>query len=73
MDYHEHNISQDGIIRMSTDGSTFRDVEEKWTHFKEEPHNVTLSLEADGVNQYIVKRSIYLVSPIFVINNNIPP
>ena len=39
--------------------------------FKEEPRNVRLSLVADGVNPYAKKRSIYLVWPIFVINNNI--
>ena len=42
---------------MPADGSTFRDMEEKWPHFKEEPHN----------------HRIYTMWPIFVINNNIPP
>ena len=38
-DYHAWNRSQDDLIRMPTDGSAFRDIEEKWPHFKEEPHN----------------------------------
>ena len=37
MDYHARNICQDDIIQMPADGSTFRDMEEKWPHFKEEP------------------------------------
>lgn len=52
---------------------TFIDIEEKWPHFKEEPHDLRLSLAADRVNLFREIRSIYLVWPIFVINNNIPP
>ena len=58
---------------MSTDGSTFKEIEETWSHFKEEPHNLKLSLAVDGVNPYRDMRSVYSVWPIFFINNNIPP
>jgi hypothetical protein len=58
---------------MSADGSAFREIEEKWADFKDEPRNVRLSLAADGVNPFIEIRSIYSVWPIFVINNNISP
>jgi hypothetical protein len=58
---------------MSADGSTFREIEEKWADFKDEPCNVRLSLAADSVNPFRELRSIYSVWPIFVIKNNIPP
>ena len=58
---------------MPIDGSTFKDIEEKWPHFKEEPQNLRLSLATDGVNPYAEMRSIYSMRPIFVINNNLPP
>ena len=35
MDYHARNISQDEIIQIPAYGSAFRDMEEKWPHFKE--------------------------------------
>jgi hypothetical protein len=73
MDYHACNISGYGVLRMPVDGSTFREIEEKWAYFKDEPRNVRLSLAADGVNPFRELRSIYSVWPIFVINNNIPP
>jgi hypothetical protein len=73
MDYHACNRSEDGVLRMPVDGSVFREIEEKWADFKDEPHNVRLSLAADGVNPFGELRSIYSVWPIFVINNNIPP
>ena len=73
MDYHACNISGDGVLRMFSDGFAFREIEEKWADFKDEPHNVRLSLEVDGVNPFREIRSIYSVWPIFVINNNIPP
>ena len=72
MDYHARNISQDDIIRIPAYGSAFRDMEEKWPHFKEEPRNLRISLAADGVNPFADMRSVYTVWPIFVINNNIP-
>ena len=58
---------------MPADDYAFREIEEKYVDFKNEPHNVRLSLEADGVNPFGELRSTYSVWPIFVINNNIPP
>ena len=52
MDYQARNISQDDFIRITTDGSAFRDMKEKWPHFKEEPCNIRISLAADGVNPF---------------------
>ena len=65
MDYHARNRSQDDVIRMPADGTAFRDIEEKWPHFKEEPRNLRISLAADGVNPFSHMRSIY--------KYNIPP
>ena len=73
MDYHARNRSGDDILRIPIDGSPFRDMEEKWPYFKEEPRNVRLSLAGDDVNPFAEMRSIYSVWPVFVINNNIPP
>ena len=39
MCFHARNRSQDDVIRIPVDGSSFRDMEEKWPHFKEEPRN----------------------------------
>ena len=60
-------------MRMLADGSAFKEIEEIWLHFKDEPCNLKLSLAVDGVNPYGDLRSVYSVWPIFVINNNIPP
>ena len=49
------------------------EIEEKWPRFKEEAQNLRLSLATDSVNPYGEMRSIYLVWPIFVIKNNLPP
>jgi Transposase family tnp2 len=73
MDFHAKNRSGDGVLRIPTDGSAFREIEEKYVDFKNEPRNVRLSLAADGVNPFGELRSTYSVWPIFVINNNIPP
>ena len=43
---------------MPADGSAFRDMEEKWPHFKEEPRNLRISLAADGVNPFAHMKSI---------------
>ena len=58
---------------MPIDDSTFKEIEETWSHFIEEPRNLKLSLAADGANPYGDMRSVYSVWPFFVINNNIPP
>ena len=58
---------------MPADGLAFKEIEGKWPHFKEEPHNLKLSLAKNGVNPFGEMRSTYSVWPVFVINNNIPP
>ena len=58
---------------MHVDGSIFKDIEEKWLHFKQEPQNCRLSLAANDVNTFGGMIFFYLVWPIFVINNNLPP
>ena len=73
MDFHEKNKSEDDLPRMPTDGSTLKNIEEKLSIFKEEPCNVILSLEVDGVNPFGELCSTYSVWPICFINNNLPP
>ena len=73
MDFHAKNKSLDDVLRMPADGSALKFIEEKWPIFKEEPHNVKLSLAADGVNPFGEICSTYSVWPVFVINNNLPP
>jgi hypothetical protein len=58
MDYHAHKRSGDGVLRMPTDGSAFREIDEKWANFKDEPRNVRLSMTVDGVNPFGEIRSI---------------
>jgi hypothetical protein len=65
MDYHARKKSEDGVLQMSVDGSAFKEIEEKWADFKDEPRNVRLSLAADGVNTFRELRSIYSMWPIF--------
>jgi hypothetical protein len=72
MDYHAQNRSENDVLRMSADGSLYKNIEERWPIFKEEPRNVRILLAADGVNPFGELRSIYSVWPIFVINNNLP-
>jgi hypothetical protein len=73
MGFHAKNKSQDNVLRMLADGSTLNYIEEKWPIFKEEPHNVRLSLAIDGVNPFGELHSTYSVCLVFFINNNLPP
>ena len=73
MDYHAKNRSEDGVLRIPTDGSALKNIEEKWPIFKDEPRNVRLLLAADGFNPFGEIRFTYLVWHVFIINNNLPP
>ena len=68
MDYHARNKTQDDVIRIPVDGSSFRDMEEKWPHFKQEPRNLRIYLAADGVNPFVEMRSVYSVWHIFLLS-----
>ena len=52
MDYNAKNRIQDDAIQIPADGFAFRDMEEKWPHFKEEPRNLRISLAANCVNPF---------------------
>ena len=58
---------------MLADGSTFKNIEEIWPHFKYEPRNLRIYLAANGVNPFGELRSTYSVWHVFVIDNRIPP
>jgi hypothetical protein len=73
MDYHARNRSGDGVLQIPINGYAFREIEEKWEDFKDEPRKVRLALVTDGVNPFRELRYIYSVWHIFVINNKIPP
>jgi hypothetical protein len=73
MDFHAKKGSQDDVLRIPTYGFALKYIKEKWPIFKEEPHNVRLSLATDGVNPFERICSTYSVWLVFVINNNLPP
>ena len=66
MDCNACNRSGDGVLRMPANGFSFREIEEKWVNFKDEPRNVRLSLAVNSVNRFREIRSIYSVWPIFL-------
>ena len=73
MDFHAKNRSGYGVLCMPANGSALKCIEEKWPIFKEEPHNVRISLAVDDVNPFGELRSTYSMWHVFVINNNLPP
>ena len=46
---------------MNVDGYDFKDIEDRWPIFKEEPHNLKLSLAADDANPFGEMRYFYSV------------
>jgi hypothetical protein len=65
--------SHNGVMWMVLHGSSFMDIKEKWLTFRDEPRNVKILLEDNGVDLSIEMRSIYLVWSIFILNNNMYP
>ena len=39
-------------MQIPVNGSTSRDIKEKWSIFRNEPHNVRLVMETNGVNPF---------------------
>ena len=72
MYYHAGHRHLYDFMQILGDGFAFRDVEEIWPIFKEEPCNVRLSFVVDGVNPFRELITNYSVLTIFVINNNLP-
>ena len=45
-------MSVGGVLRILTNGYAFREIEEKWLAFKDEPCNIRLLLAADNANPF---------------------
>ena len=55
------------------DSMEMNHIEDTWLDkFKDEVHNLRLSISIDGVNPYSQPNTTYIIWPIVVINNNIP-
>ena len=66
MDFHAKNRSWYNVLWMHVDGFSLKYIEEKWPLFKEEPRNVRLSLEVDGVNPFGEIHFMYSMWPTFL-------
>ena len=62
MDCHSWKRSEDGVIKIHVDGTSFRNIEEIWATFKEEPYNARISLIVDGVNPFREIKPSYSVA-----------
>ena len=60
-------------MRIPDDSIAMKHIEDTWPDkFKDEVHNLRLSIAMDGANPYSLQNTNYYVWPIVVINNNIP-
>jgi hypothetical protein len=73
MNYHAHGRSQDGVMRMAADRKYWKEIEEKWSHLRNEQGNARISLAMDGVNPFGDLITTYSIWHVLIINNNLPP
>lgn len=73
MDWQAKKKSRDKIMRIPANCGGFKCVEDKWTMFINEPHNIKMGISLDGVNPLSIQNTQYSVCPVIVINYNIPP
>ena len=62
IDYHTRNRSQDEIMQMPIDGSTFKEIEEKWPHFKEDSNVMLMVVDlVKGLRGGEVHRNLLMI------------
>lgn len=61
MSWHKNTRSTDDIMRVPADSPAWKHIEEKWSHFSEDPRNIRLGIAMDGVNPFGLKSSTWSV------------
>jgi hypothetical protein len=67
------NQSQDGKQRHIGDSVHWKNINEKYPDFAEEPRNVRFGLSLDGMNPFGDKNNVYSCWPVTLLNYNLPP
>lgn len=73
MTWHGQNISRDGKMRGPYDSPQWEHIRARHCEFEADFRNVHLGLCADGLNPFGQKRSTHSLTPVLLMNYNIPP
>ena len=73
MTWHTDNVSTDGRMRGPYDLPQWSHVREKHAEFEVDSRNINLGMCADGINPHSQKKSTHSLSPVMLLNYNIPP
>jgi hypothetical protein len=72
--WHASYRTELGVMKIPPDSISMNHTEDTWPNkFKDEVRSLRLSTDMDGVHSYSLQNTNYLVWPMVVINNNIPP
>ncbi|XP_074351722.1 uncharacterized protein LOC141690864 [Apium graveolens] len=72
--WHVNQRSQDGHMRHPADSPSWQNVDYRWPTFGNEPRNIWLALEADGINPHNNDlNNRYSCWPIVLTTYNLPP
>ena len=73
--WHTLHRSEEGLFQIPIDSLAIKHIEDTWPNkFKDQLHNLKLSIAIDGVNwPYSQTEITYIVWTVLVINNNTPP
>ncbi|KAF7145108.1 hypothetical protein RHSIM_Rhsim04G0152500 [Rhododendron simsii] len=57
--WHSTHRSSDGKLRLAVDSPTWKTIDDKWSFFSADPHNLRLGLVTDGFNPFRNLSSTY--------------
>jgi hypothetical protein len=71
--WYVNNKSVDGMVRHTAYSKQWKFVDEKYPEFTTESRNIRLGLGTDGINPFSEKRSTHNLTPVVLLNYNLPP
>ena len=73
MQWHKKERVNDCKMCYPADSKAWKHVDEKYSKFEKEAHNVKLGLSSDGFNPFGMQSTIYSIWPVVLIPYNLPP
>jgi hypothetical protein len=73
MRWHDEGRTKDKFLRHPADGECWKDLDDRYPKFAEDPRNVRLGLGSDGFNPFRNMSSKHSTWPVMLIPYNLPP
>ncbi|KAL5807331.1 hypothetical protein ACOSQ4_030064 [Xanthoceras sorbifolium] len=70
--HQEKRVATEGVLRHPADGQAWKEFDQLYPSFSQDPHNVRMGLASDGFNPFGNMHNSYNLWPVILVPYNLP-